>query len=291
MSYGTVLIRFAFRAPRRMMPAMNACAAPKHDIPDMEPHFRAFSEYARSFYSGEADHDFHLDLKAEHSRNVFAHARGIADGEEFFLADHGRRSALLLAALYHDLGRFRQYDAYGTFSDAQSVNHAHLSVREMKRLRLLDGEDERVRGLALAGIVLHNRFAVPRSMDADALAVAKAVRDADKLDILRVMAAHLTGEGPVDPVVALGTVASPRVSPAVLAAFSERRLGFYGDMATTTDFKLLVCGWLYDLNYAFSRKTAAGEGYLAAILESLPDTDELAPHVAAYRKDLAAHAA
>ena len=273
-----------------MMPAMNACPVQHHPIPDLEPHFRAFSAYARSFYNGEADHDSHLDLKAEHSRNVFAHARGIADCEELFLADQSQGRALLLAALYHDFGRFKQYDAYGTFSDAASVNHAHLSVREVKRLRLLDGEDERVRGLALAGIVLHNRFSVSPAMDADALAVAKAVRDADKLDIMRVMAAHLTGEGPVDPVVALNTVASPRVSPAVLAAFRERRLGFYGDMATTTDFKLLVCGWLYDLNYDFSRRTAAGEGHLTAILESLPDTEELAPHVAAYRQDLAAHA-
>lgn len=271
-----------------MMPAMNACAVPKHDIPDMEPHCRAFAAYARSFYSGGAEHDFHLDLKVEHSRKVFAHARGIADAEEFFLADQGCGRALLLAALYHDFGRFKQYDRYGTFSDARSVNHAHLAVREVKRLRLLDGEEPRVRRLALAGIVLHNRFAVPPAMDADALAVANAVRDADKLDIMRVMAAHLTGEGPADPVVVLNTAASPRVSPAVLDAFRNRRLGLYSDMGTTTDFKLLVCGWLYDLNYGFSRRTAAREGYLAAILESLPDSDELAPYVASYRKDLAA---
>lgn len=261
-----------------------------HDLPDMEPHFRAFAAYARRFYSGEAEHDRHQDLKAEHSREVFAHAKGIAEAEAVFLADTGLSRALLLAALYHDLGRFRQYDVYGTFSDAVSVNHAHLAVREVKRLRLLEGEEPRIRRLVLAGVVLHNRFALSPAMEADALAVAKAVRDADKLDILRVLAAHLTGDGPVDPVIVLHTEPSPRVSPAMLDAFIHRRSGSYADLATTTDFKLLVCGWLYDLNYAFSRKTAVREGHLVRILDSLPETGELRPLVAAYRKDLAAHA-
>ena len=274
-----------------MMPVMNACIA--WDFPPeygLDAHARAFREYAGSFYTGEPDHDFHLDLKAEHSRNVLGHACRIANAEDAFLADPFRRRALLLAALYHDFGRFKQYDQYRTFSDPQSVNHAHLAVREVKRLRLLDEEGPRIRHLVLVGIALHNRFAVPAGMDVDARLVANAVRDADKLDIMRVMAAHLTAEGPVDPVVALHVKASPDVSPAILSAVLERRLGVYADMATTTDFKILVCGWLYDLNYPFSRKAAVRDGHLASLLDSLPATAALADFKARYREDLTAHA-
>ena len=275
-----------------MMPAMNAPLA-FDDLPDcgLTAQIRAFGAYARTFYTGAAEHDFHLELKAEHSRNVLGHACAIAAAEDVFRADAVRCRALLLAALYHDFGRFRQYDSYGTFRDAQSVNHAHMAVREVKRLRLLEGEAPRVRRLALAGIVLHNRFSVPAAMDADARLVADAVRDADKLDIMRVMAAHLTGEGPVDPVIALHAAPSPEASPAILEAVMARRLGAYADLATTTDFKLLVCGWLYDLNFPFSRQTAAAAGHLAALLASLPATPQLAAFRSRFQKDLTAHAA
>ena len=290
-----------------MMRAMNACSAFETmpavpEFPDLSAHFRAFAAYARTFYTGEADHDFHLDLKVEHSRNVFHYAVTLAEQEaDFCDGTFGnpvgppavRRRALLLAALYHDFGRFRQYHMYGTFSDAQSVNHARLGVREVKRGGVLDREALRVRHLALAGIALHNRFAVPASLgahDADARAVANAVRDADKLDIMRIMAGHLTGEGPVDPVIALHAENSPRATPAILEAVTARRLGAYADLATTTDFKLLVCGWLYDLNYPLSRRLAAREGHLTALLESLPRTEQLAAFAARFRQELALHA-
>ena len=278
-----------------MMPAMNACAVFERlseTLPELglDAYFGVFTRYARTFYTGDADHDFHLDLKVEHSRNVFTHALAIAGAEDAFLSDAARRRALLLAALFHDFGRFKQFALYGTFSDPQSVNHALLAVTELKRLRIFEREETRIRHLAMAGIVLHNRFAIPATVKADARAVTTAVRDADKLDIMRVMASYLTVEGPVDPVIALHAIDSPEVTPAVLAAVTNRRLGRYGDLRTTTDFKLLVCGWLYDLNYPSSRRMAVKGGHLAAILASLPDTDALRPFAAMFRHDLAAHA-
>ncbi len=274
------------------MPAMNArIDAPASSPASLDAHAEAFREYGRSYYTGEAGHDFHLDLKAEHSRNVFGHASALSVAEESFAASPVRCRALLLAALYHDLGRFRQYHAYGTFSDKLSVNHAHLAVRELKRLGLLDAEDARIRSLALAGIALHNRFALPRSLDPDARMVTEAVRDADKLDIMRVMAGHLTAGTPVDPVIALNVVASREVTPAILRSVMARKLGLYTDMRTTTDFKLLVCGWLYDLNYAWSRKKAVRQGHLAALFASLPQTGDLLPFLAQYEKDMAEYAA
>lgn len=276
------------------MPAMNADTflngVSSPGLQDMDGHFRSFAGYVATFRTGEADHDFHLDLKAEHSRNVFFHARALADDEACFSSDPVLARALLLAALFHDAGRFPQYDRFRTFSDAASVNHAHLAVREVKRRGFLNREAARVRHLALAAIGLHNRFSLPSGMDAGALAVTKAVRDADKLDIMRGMAGHLTGGGPVDPVIALHVTDSPEASPAVLEAVMAGRLGLYSDMATTTDFKLLVCGWLYDLTYAWSRREAASGGHLAVLAASLPETEQLGPFRKRYREDLASHA-
>lgn len=258
---------------------------------DMLAHYEAFAAYARSFYTGGADHDFHLDLKVEHTLNVFGHARDLARHEQVFSGNPPIGRALLLAALYHDFGRFPQYARYGTFSDAASVNHARLAVTEVRRLGLLAGEEPSIRSLVLAGIAAHNRFRLPEGFSPLALAVARAVRDADKLDIMRIMARHLTGVEPGDPVVLLGVTASPKVSPAILRAAMGRTLAAYGDMATTTDFTLLVCGWLYDLNFRWSRRAAARSAHLADLAASLPRSQELAAFLTQYTADLAAYAA
>lgn len=275
-----------------MMRAMNArdAAVPPEfsrllTASGMTGHYLAFTAYAREFYTGSAEDGFRLDLKAEHSRNVFCHACGLAHEESVFAASPKLSRALLLAGLYHDLGRFPQYARYKTFADPVSVNHARLSALECKRHNLLAGEEKRVRSLALAAILLHNRFALPAA-DPDAIIITKALRDADKLDIMRVMAEHLRGDSP-DAVVALGVAKSPAVTPAVLAAVRERRLAAYADMATTTDFALLVCGWLYDLNFSWSRETAVGSGHLTALFASLPESAELAPFKAQFQEDMA----
>ena len=257
----------------------------------MDGYSQAFNAYVREFYTHDPDHDFHLDIKAEHSRNVFTHACGLAGAEEAFAAFPDRARALLLAAMFHDFGRFLQYHRYGTFSDAQSVNHGRLAVREVKRLGLLRTEPVHVRHAALAGIILHNRYSLPARLPEGIRYVAEAVRDADKLDILRIMASHLTGAVPPDPVVVLHAASSPEVSPAVLEAVMRRRLASYTDLATTTDFIILVCGWFYDLNFAWSRGVFAKSSYTRSLLAALPETEELAAFTAQYRSDLAPHAA
>lgn len=284
-----------------MMPPMKTSAATPSPVAvpadssfaqgaDVSGHLRAFDEYARVYRTGEAGHDFHLDLKAGHSMNVLRHARAISLAESVFSDNPVLARALLLAALYHDLGRFEQFTRFGTFSDKLSVNHGRLSARELRRTGLLDGESPHARRLVLASVALHNRFALPSGLSPDFRAVAGAVRDADKLDIMRIMASHLTGKADADPVVVLNVKPSDEASPAILAAVMERRLALYTDMATTTDFALLVCAWIYDLNFAWSRRAAARSEYLAAIVASLPRTPALSGFFARYEKDLARHA-
>lgn len=256
----------------------------------MEEHYASFMRYARTFYTGKPEHDMLIALKVEHSRNVFCQACAIAETEAVFAASPQRERALVLAGLYHDFGRFMQYSRYRTFDDAHSVNHARLAVHEAKRHGVLQGEERRVRHLALAAVLLHNRFAVPPRLDKDALKVTNALRDADKLDILRIMAAHLAGGRTADSVVVLGTRDSAEVSPRILSALSERRLCAYTDLRTTTDFKLLLCLWFYDLNYAFSRRRAVAEGYLQGIFASLPERDDLKAFKARFARDLADNA-
>ncbi len=263
---------------------------PLPDMPGMAAHHARFAAYARSFHTGDTDHDAHLRLKEEHTLGVLAQAEAVADAEAAFRADQALRRALLLAALYHDLARFPQYARYRTFSDARSVNHGRWSSRELGRPGFLDDEEPAVRRIVRAAVLLHNRYALPDGLPADFMAVSGALRDADKLDILRVMRANL-GEGMrPDPVVVMNVTDSPEYSPRVLDKLKRHLLPSFADLATTTDFRLLLCAWFYDLNFAASRRIAARAGDLQAILAALPRTPAMADFVAQYSADLDAYA-
>jgi hypothetical protein len=255
-------------------------------MPGMAAHYERFIAYARSFRTGDKDHDARLCLKEEHTLGVLVQAEGIAGAEAVFRADPALCRALLLAALYHDLARFPQYARYHTFSDARSVNHGRWASRELGRLGFLDGEEPAVRRRARAAVLLHNRYALPGGLPEDILAVCQAVRDADKLDILRVMRANL-GEGMrPDPVVIMNAADSQESTPHVLERVMARQLASFADIATATDFRLLLCGWFYDLNFAASRRMAVRTGNLHAILAVLSRIPAMASFVWQYSADL-----
>lgn len=253
---------------------------------ELGPHFGRFISYARSFDSGDPADDRYLRLKEEHSLNVLYAAERIAGTETAFAAPAMRR-ALLLAALYHDLARFSQYRQFRTFSDPRSFNHGHRASREIRRLNLLRGETLAVARLARAAVAMHNRFSLPKGLPDDLRAVTEALRDADKLDILRIMHEALRPGVPVDPVILLHVEDSPRISPRILEALTARRTASYGDLATSTDFRLLLCCWFYNLRYEASRRLAATSGIYRELAALLPDTPELADFLSRFRDDLA----
>ena len=255
--------------------------------PELVDQYHRFYEYSRRFYTGHPEHDFHLDLKITHTLGVLAAAAELAQAEAAF-EDPIARRALLLAALYHDIGRFPQLAQYHTFSDARSVNHGALGSRELTKQGFLRDEDPVARRFARSGVLLHNRHTLPKSVSGTARLVLLGVRDADKLDIMRVMGQHLGPGAQPDPVVVMDLPHRQDYSPTVLAALRDRRMSSFTDLTTTTDFALLVCGWFYGLHFPVSRKLAAKSSGLRAVIAGLPQDPEITAVVAGYEADLAA---
>ena len=48
----------------------------------------------------------------------------------------------------------------------------------------------------------------------------------------------------------------------------------YQEMVWVNDFKLLLCSWVYDLNYRVSRAVVRERGYLEELLGYLPRSPE-----------------
>jgi HD superfamily phosphodiesterase len=231
--------------------------------------FHAFTEP----YLSEPGDDFAYRLKVEHTSRVCAIATDIASASAVSARVH---LAARIAALLHDLGRFPQYRQYRTFRDAQSANHAALSVRHALRADMLDEVPGDIRRLVLSAVILHNVRTLPGALPPDTLAVARIVRDSDKLDIFRVMLTHFAQESPEHPEVTLDAKPHPTAyTQAVLADLQKGQTSDYAHIVWVNDLKLMVVGWLYDLNYRRSFQLLHDLGYLDTIFDSLPDDPQL----------------
>ncbi len=273
-----LLLRFLYGPKGRFRDARwdipeDAERGEERGVVDIQALHEAFETYARGFYTGDPSVDGQLDLKRDHTRRVLAAAREIARHEPVF-ADPALRRALIVAALFHDVGRFQQLRDYKTYADALSCNHALLGAKILRRRGFLRDEPESVRGPAGIAVALHNRVTVPAGVSGPARHVLEGLRDADKLDILRILSEHLGPGREPDPLVVMHLTRNGGVSPAVREAFAARRTARYADMRTCNDFRLLVCTWLFEFHYPSSLGLLARSGLLEAITAGMDEAPE-----------------
>lgn len=262
---------------------MTSPALQSDDPGGIRAHEARFRAYVQSVRAAEKGDDGPHALKLEHTFAVLDAARAIADAERL---DAPYRRAVLLAALYHDVARFEQYLRFRTFRDADSFNHALAGVKILRREGFLAGEMAAVRRIILAAVGLHNRFALPPGLPRDVLRAAHIVRDADKLDILRIMNAHLSRPGPYNPTVVLGLPDDPRAAGrAVLDAVAAGRIPSYRDLVCVNDFRVLLGSWVFDMHFPSSRRRFLEDGNGRALVAGLPADG---PHATARSRLLAA---
>ena len=201
-----------------------------------------------------------MELKRVHTAHVVDNAKLIAKGEGF---DAETTRVCEAAALLHDTGRYEQLRRYNTFRDADSVDHAVFSHYIVVEKGWLDGVPQRE--AILTAVLVHNRRDVPDNLDPLTEAAVHTVRDADKLDIFRVLEHQIATTDWRHNCKAfwnLPTMASP--SPAVLEAIRARRPVDYQNIKTLADFVLIQVGWMVcGLRYGTSRRLCAERGHLA----------------------------
>ena len=237
-------------------------------LADISSHLSWFTAYAAEKMALEQGDASPMDLKLTHSLGVLNNARLTVEGEHF---DPQTARACLLAALYHDVGRFEQYLRYHTFRDRESCNHGQMGVRVLKAEHRLDDEDPQTRKLVMAAVGMHNRFALPKGTAEKVALVTNVVRDADKLDILRVMDEHLSDAAPYNPTVVLQQPDDPTIaSEAVMTAVREHRVAAYADLRCVNDFRLLLGTWFFDLHFGSCRRKFLQDGHAKNLLLHMP---------------------
>ncbi len=251
---------------------------------DLEARKRWFNAFVDDFRHGDPDDLRNVQLKHEHSLQVLAIAERIAASST---PDSRLRRLCLVAALFHDCGRFPQYVTYRTFNDTESINHGELGARVLRgHPEALEGLDSEGRRFVLGTVFLHNRKSLPAMLPEPLRHMLRVVRDSDKLDIMRVMLEHFDPAKPKNPVATLRLVDDPeRHTPAILDAAMRQTTPDYGQMRWLNDFKLLLLAWAFDLGFAASRKEFQERGYLerlAAVLPRRPEFEALLGRVRTY---------
>lgn len=233
-----------------------------------------FNNYCASFAMPVPEDQRNIAIKKNHTREVCANAVRIA--AELNL---GREDVLIAEAisLFHDVGRFPQYQQYKTFDDSISINHAALGAQVLLEAGVLRDLAQQDRDLIIRSIMLHNVFVLPEGLAEQPLLHARLVRDADKLDIMRVVLEYFSQDaGSRAEAVAIGLPDDPGAySPAVLACLMRGEMAKKSLLATLNDFKILQLTWLYDINFTSSFRMVQERGYIRQIGDLLPGTIEI----------------
>ncbi|MFO7727668.1 MAG: HD domain-containing protein [Desulfonatronovibrio sp.] len=236
-------------------------------IKDFSGYENFFNRYCHDFTKLTRVNDPNIKLKKDHSLRVAKLARLLTEFEQFRA---GPAFLTGVAALFHDIGRFEQYARYKTFKDSDSIDHARLGFKILGAQGFLDSLSvSDIRCIRLA-VLFHNRHSLPSGLPREIDMVCKALRDADKLDIFPVMLSHFEPGSTGNSVVTLGLSDSDEITPEILDQLKSRRLGDYSRMQYLNDFKLLICSWVYDLNFSFSRRLVLKQRYIQKIFEMLP---------------------
>lgn len=227
-----------------------------------------FADYVRRFESEDPDIQKNIDLKSEHTRRVCENILDIGRGlglssKDLFVAE--------AAALLHDIGRFEQYRRYRTFVDSKSEDHAALGVKIVRENEVLKGFESGSADTVLRAVACHNRLAVPADGDAQFLLILRMLRDADKIDIWRVVTEYYRrSDNSRNQAVELDLPDTGDISDSVYEALMAGRPARMADLRVLNDFKLLQIGWIFDLNFPRSFEIVRDTGYLEAIRDALP---------------------
>ena len=150
-------------------------------IIDRQKALNAFNAYVGNYDAN----DEKIKLKIEHTYRVCGLCERIAKESGF---DKGEIEIAWLTGLLHDVGRFEQLRRYGTFIDAQSIDHAEFGADILfKEGKIRDYVDDVSEDLLLERTVrCHSAYKVPDSYSRREKKFADLLRDADKIDILKV---------------------------------------------------------------------------------------------------------
>jgi hypothetical protein len=231
-----------------------------------------FKQYVASYYELPGDGVKPILLKEQHTERtckeivLLGRKSGMSD-DDLLLAE--------TTALFHDIGRFPQWKNYSTFIDSVSEDHALLGLEVISQHEILMGLRAEERELIQIAIRHHNVRRLPLNLSKRQDRFSRLLRDADKLDIWRVVITELEGCGNLVETLAGVIPISSSINRKIVTELLERKVLDFSSVQNRNDMILLRLGWVFDLNFAISCREVLERQYVERLCSNLPARKEI----------------
>jgi HD superfamily phosphohydrolase YqeK len=227
-----------------------------------------FTAYTGTFSASDGILHPVLKLKTEHSERVAENARKLAESLQWNPEEINRAEAL---GWLHDVGRFSQFSEFGTFLDSASINHGERGWEIIRTSSILRNVTPEEQNALLDGIRYHNAKTEPDHLSEESMRFLKLIRDADKLDIYRIVLDSVEQGGFQElPKMLPNVILNAPVSPAVLDEIQSHHSCSIEKVRSLADYLLLELFWIYDLNYPASLQLVSKQHIIDRMEQALP---------------------
>lgn len=227
-----------------------------------------FKQYVQQFYQNYPEQKNNIDLKKYHAKRVRVEIKHLAQQLNLNQVDQYLSQII---ALLHDIGRFEQIVKFDTYSDFKSIDHGQLAIKIIKKYELLNELNNSSKKIVYYAISHHNNAKLPPNASKKDLLFAKLLRDADKLDILRLYAdAKINKYKANNKALKLELSNENIISMQVYKNLLAGKIIKNKMIKTKNDYNLLLMGWIYDINFIETLNLIKQRKYLKKIYTSLP---------------------
>ena len=230
---------------------------------------RRFDAQVDRFREGGVLAELHA-LKYRHCLRVSQEAEGIASELGW---DADRVACARALGLLHDLGRFEQYARYGTFNDRASLDHGTLG-EELVREHFADLLPPEWMRVIPPSVGWHNKRRLPEDLDPELLPWARLIRDADRVDVYRVIREHLE-KGRIRELIPRMTDLEGPPSEGLVEHLLAERTADYGMVRNLADLLLLQVCWVYDMHCPPAVRRLRDRGLLEGLKAWIRPTPEV----------------
>lgn len=271
---------------------------------------KTFQEYTDRYDSANPK----IKLKIDHTYRVADLCEQIAQSLELSAAEV---DLAWLSGMLHDVGRFEQLRRYNTFSDAQSIDHARFAVEllydegliadyvpeisttelvaDARTWRSMGGVNEsptaQSEDMPLSDILQtlriaigeHSAYRIQEGLDERTQMFCHILRDADKVDIFRVIC-----DTPMEEVYGFQTkdILRSAITPEVMQAFYEHHAVLRKLKKCPADYIVAHGSLTFELVYPESLRIAKEQGYLKQMMSFQSENPDTAEVFEDLRKDL-----
>lgn len=218
----------------------------------------AFRRYVENYDIEEEK----IRLKVEHTYRVSGLCQKIAESINLSKEDV---DLAWLIGLLHDIGRFEQLRRYGTFIDEVSMNHGAYGAKllfDEGRIReyVKDSKEDK---LIWEAVNSHNAYRIPEDLDRRTGMFCHIIRDADKIDILKVNV-----DFPLEEIynVTSGELKNAQITEAVMQCLREEKAVLKALKKTVADNLAGHISLVFELVYPVSLNLVKKQGYLERMM-------------------------